>query len=630
MAASGAVARRLRGDLDNILLRALQKDPKRRYPSAEQFSGDLRRHLSHQPVTARPDTWGYRLAKFTRRRRGAVAAAAAIILSLAGGIVVALREARTANQNLLQVRRLANTFVFDVHDAVRDLPGSIRARKLIVETGLQYLDRLAQNSRGDPELRNELAAAYQRIGDVQGDVMGSNLGNTAAALESYRKALTLLDSTAGRDGANREAQARRVTLHQRIGAIHRFTRDTRQALASYREAERLGEALRSRYPADETIRQQLAQIYLDVANVLRVSGEHAASLEQNLKGLALLLEASAARPDDRSLQYSLAGAFSSIGMSEVRLGKLQDGLDHYRRAVTQMERLTGFEPANVSYQRELMYAYAHVGDALGSPYMPSLGDTAGAIAAYRQLVSVGRRLYEADPADQRVANDYGGALSRLAAALPEDQLAAHIALPRESVRILQEVARVNPQNLLNRADLAYSYILLGDALAASGDGAGAVRNYREGLALTETLLNVAQRGPAITLIDACRKLGEEAARRGDRAASLAYARRAFEVSDPASAAAKGRPANFQLFLTPRGSAAMGLTYDLLARARNATPQQAREDRSQAEVWLEKSLAAWRQAQGDPAFAPPHRREMQRVEVTLSAVKKRNLKEGDDL
>src|SRR5262249_12589478 len=227
---------------------------------------------------------------------------------------------QTAKQNLLQVRRLANTFVFDVHDAVRDLPGSIRARQLIVETGLRYLDGLAHSSRGDWRLQAELAAAYQRIGDGQGDVKNSNLGNTAGALDSYRKALTLLDSVIEHDGASRDAQVSRVRLYQRIGGIHRYTRDTRQGLASYRESERLGEALRSRYPGDEPIRRLLAEIYLDVGDVLRVSGEHAASLAQNSKGLALLVESAAAHPDDRSLQYALGSAYSNIGMSEVRLG----------------------------------------------------------------------------------------------------------------------------------------------------------------------------------------------------------------------------------------------------------------------------------------------------------------------
>src|SRR5262249_45011107 len=219
--------------------------------SVDQLSDDLRRHLSHQPVRARPDTVGYRLRKFLRRRRGTVAAAAAVILSLTAGIIAARREAQTANQNLLQARRLADTFVFDVHDAVRNLPGSTRARQLIVETGLRYLDNLTKNSHRDWALQAELAAAYQRIGDVHGDVMSANLGNTAAALASYRKALALLDSILGHDPVNRQAQLDRFTIYQRMGGIHSHTEDSRQALASFREASRLGEALLARDPSEE-------------------------------------------------------------------------------------------------------------------------------------------------------------------------------------------------------------------------------------------------------------------------------------------------------------------------------------------------------------------------------------------
>ena len=65
---------------------------------------------------------------------------------------------------------------------------------------------------------------------------------------------------------------------------------------------------------------------------------------------------------------------------------------------------------------------------------------------------------------------------------------------------------------------------------------------------------------------------------------------------------------------------MGLAYAGLAKAKGASAAQAREDRRQAELWLEKSIAAWREAQADPAFGPPHRREMQQVEAALAALK----------
>ncbi|MBN1569371.1 MAG: tetratricopeptide repeat protein [Acidobacteria bacterium] len=89
-------SRRLRGDLDNIVIKAMHKEPGRRYVSVEQFAADIRRHLDGLPVLARPATLGYRTAKFLRRNKAAVLAVALIFLSLAGGILAAWRGAMIA------------------------------------------------------------------------------------------------------------------------------------------------------------------------------------------------------------------------------------------------------------------------------------------------------------------------------------------------------------------------------------------------------------------------------------------------------------------------------------------------------------------------------------------------------
>ena len=86
----------LRGDLDNIVLMALRKEPQRRYSSVEHFAADLRRYLEGLPVTARRGTLGYRAARFVRRHRLPIAAAALIVLSLAGGLAATLRQAHIA------------------------------------------------------------------------------------------------------------------------------------------------------------------------------------------------------------------------------------------------------------------------------------------------------------------------------------------------------------------------------------------------------------------------------------------------------------------------------------------------------------------------------------------------------
>src|SRR5207245_1756517 len=96
----------LRGDLDNIVLMALRKEPERRYRSVEQFSEDIRRRLEGRPVIARDATIGYRAAKFVRRNRLALAAVTLVLLTLAGGVVAAKRQARRAERRFEQVRRL--------------------------------------------------------------------------------------------------------------------------------------------------------------------------------------------------------------------------------------------------------------------------------------------------------------------------------------------------------------------------------------------------------------------------------------------------------------------------------------------------------------------------------------------
>lgn len=96
VAADSITGRRLRGDLDNVVLMAMRQEPQRRYASVEQFSEDIRRHMEGLPVIARPDTAGYRAAKFIGRHKAGVAAAAVLVLTLSAGIIATAWQARLA------------------------------------------------------------------------------------------------------------------------------------------------------------------------------------------------------------------------------------------------------------------------------------------------------------------------------------------------------------------------------------------------------------------------------------------------------------------------------------------------------------------------------------------------------
>lgn len=191
----------LRGDLDNIVLKAIRSEPERRYQSVQELIEDLERYLNGLPVKATADTISYRVGKFVKRHRAGFAATAFAGVLLVSVASVAVWQAMKANEErkiaearFKDIRALANSLIFDVHDSIRDLPGSTPARKEIVARALEYLDKLAKEGPKDMSLQLELAAGYEKVGDVQGYPLGPNLGETAAAAESYAKALAIRES----------------------------------------------------------------------------------------------------------------------------------------------------------------------------------------------------------------------------------------------------------------------------------------------------------------------------------------------------------------------------------------------------------------------------------------------------
>jgi hypothetical protein len=145
--------RRLVGDLDNILLLALRKQPTERYSSVEQFADDIRRHLEGLPVMAQQSTLWYRSLKFVHRHRGGVATAAAVFLLLVCGIGVTLWQAEVAQiqrqqaeMRARQLRSLAITMLTQIDDAVKRLPGNAPVRGLIIAESSKALKALAEKT----------------------------------------------------------------------------------------------------------------------------------------------------------------------------------------------------------------------------------------------------------------------------------------------------------------------------------------------------------------------------------------------------------------------------------------------------------------------------------------------------
>jgi len=190
----------LGGDLETIVGHALEKDPARRYMNASELGEDLRRWLEHEPIAARAPSLAYRLRRFIRRNRPLVASVLAISVALISASIIssvmalrAERDRAVAERRYEQVRGIARAMMFDVHDAVEQLPGSLEARRLILEQAIEYLNTMDNDVGNDAALEKDLAAGYIRVGEALDDWSGPAFHDYTTASRVYRRVIELLD-----------------------------------------------------------------------------------------------------------------------------------------------------------------------------------------------------------------------------------------------------------------------------------------------------------------------------------------------------------------------------------------------------------------------------------------------------
>ena len=182
---------RLKGDLDNILLKALAKDVDTRYVSVDALADDVRAYLGGFPVSAQPPRAAYLLRKFVQRNRWPVGAATAAVLALVGGLAGTVWQAHRVEQRLAQLRDVTRDVVLRYGDAVTFLPGGLVVKENLLKTLLTNLDRLEQEAGDDPEWLALLAGAHARLAQIQGDDTGASLDKMPDARGNAQRAIDL-------------------------------------------------------------------------------------------------------------------------------------------------------------------------------------------------------------------------------------------------------------------------------------------------------------------------------------------------------------------------------------------------------------------------------------------------------
>jgi len=405
----------LNSELDAIVLTALRKQPSWRYPSVGQLADDIGRYHHGWPVLAKGNGAAYRVGKFARRQWLPLTAAALLIAVLLAGIFATHRQAQAAeeararadeqksiaeqNQNTAnqqrhlaeartleaeserakeqeryrEVRSLAGSLLFDLYDGIRDLAGSSTARRLIVTKAQRQLELLSAGSEKDPELQRDLAAAYERMGELRVDPAQPAKANAAAALDAYRRAVALRREIAAQPASQPRDRRDLALSLSKLGDGEVMAANMDKALASYQESWTIAKS-----PPDP---RALGTVDDRRCIAFLAAGSTAKALESCQEGIAILTPFAKSAPQDAEVQRLIATTEASYG-NALRLSRRpQDAAQHARLAIESFDRLEALAPSNAEYRR-----LASSAETILALSLAAMGDNSGIREAFRKSV----------------------------------------------------------------------------------------------------------------------------------------------------------------------------------------------------------------------------------------------------
>jgi serine/threonine protein kinase/tetratricopeptide (TPR) repeat protein len=519
--------REISGDLDWIVLKAIEKERARRYETANGVAMDIQRYLNDEPVEASPPSTQYRLRKFARKYRGPLRVAAVFALLMIGATVVsawlAVRARHAENEALLaqqrtliehrqtldalaeaqrqqkeaerqkaiaqahfdDVRTLADKFMFDVHEKIAHLPGSTPARALLVTVALDYLSKLSTGVTGDAALSQDLSRAYFQVADVQ-----RSLGDSVGSVKSRAQGLALARKLADDNPTDAASQAALAWADLKAGAG--LPGDMKNAeLDRYRQAQSIYQKLADVNPAAVGYQQSLAWSEDEVANYLKTHGDPAGALELVRKSEAIhqaLLEKS---PSDLGEQRQLASDRALVQELLARQGtKAADPLAAHRQHLAMVQKIADNNPSDTHAQSDLAAAYV----ALASQ-MPSQGDQTEANTSLGKAIAIYQQLADADPTNAEWQKSQADAYMQLG----ERRLwtSANGSLPhfQQAQTIRRKLLELHPTNMDARTDVYLSYERVGDANWYANRHDAAVEIWRQGYLIRRNLKDENSRTP---------------------------------------------------------------------------------------------------------------------------------------
>ncbi len=472
----------LKGDLDNIALKALQKEPERRYKSVEEFAGDIERHLNGLPVLARPATFFYRASKFFRRNKIVVSAAAIVVLSIITGLIFTLwqrNEARIerdrAEKRFNDVRKLSNSLLFEITPRIERLEGSTEAREILVLRALEYLDSLASETQTDPALQSELASAYEKIGDLQGNVAKPNLSNFAGAIESFEKAAAIRRNLP----KTPENQTLLAENFRALANIRYVQNDIAGSLQSSEAALEIYETLLAEKPSSFELQASFIETRLDYSQTFSLNNQYEIAVPLQRKALAEIEKLDANNVETRKLS---AKCLAYLGNALSWDNQQAEAEIEMTKAVAISEKLFAEFPNDTNIRQTAWRVYS-----LASGIYESIKNDISLQFAEKAL-SIAKKAAEADSADTQAKQNLARSFSRFGIiSIHNDKVSEGVKNLEKAEKLYVELVAKVPKNQVYQKDLGSLYTRFGDAEKKRGNLQSSLGCYQKSADIFEKI-----------------------------------------------------------------------------------------------------------------------------------------------
>jgi serine/threonine-protein kinase len=377
-------------DLETICHKCLQKDPARRYASAEALADDLRRFLDDRPIAARPVGRGERLWRWCKREPVVAGLLAAVFAVLAAGATVSAALAVRAHANAKEAEENARLARGEAERADRKAKEAEQAREKEAEQrGIAEEEkRKAQKAEDDT-----LASYRASTDDAIVRLIGSKQRLGPQEQTYLERTLKRWQEFARRKGDDARGQAIRAEGHHRVASLWGRLDRRAEARREYETARDLWKKLVDAFPADFGYQRELARTHHNLGLLLRRLGENDAARGEYEKAIDLKQKLADAFPADPEYRQALARTHNNLAALLAHLGKRDEASVEYKKAIDLRKRLVDAFPTDPGYQRELAYTHNNLGLLLARQ-----GKRDEARKEYEQALGVQKKLAESFPA----------------------------------------------------------------------------------------------------------------------------------------------------------------------------------------------------------------------------------------